>query len=461
MKRTVFLGLGERRGANSVAASSRMTNLYAQQAPTGSTSEVVLLGAAGTRLFADLGVADGVLGLHLWRDTVYAATENALWAINQNGTVTRVGDMPVSGLASMADNGTHLVIVDGVRGHSYDGTTLSQIVDPAFYPADLVRFMDGYLIFNRKATGQFFISRQDSLIFDPTDITEAESQNDDTLAILNDHRELWIGGETSIEVYYNSGNVDFPFERVQGAVIEHGIASPHVMAKADNAVYTLSNEGIAYEHRGYQPVRISTHEIEDQIADRDLSTAFAFAWYDRGHSFIQWTVGDDLSVVFDAVTREWHTRSHIDHSRHHANCYVKAFGKHLVGDFSTGKIYEQSLETYEDAGRPMVSAVESAPIHANRDRSQHFSFEARMQMGVGLTSGQGFSPQAMLQFSDDGGESWSSERWTTIGARGKRKARALWRRLGQSRERRYRLAISDPVPRAIMATGYVEVGQGR
>jgi hypothetical protein len=69
-----------------------------------------------------------------------------------------------------------------------------------------------------------------------------------------------------------------------------------------------------------------------------------------------------------------------------------------------------------------------------------------METGVGLDGGvQGSDPKAMLQWSDDGGHSWSNERWAGVGKIGKAKKRVIWRRLGSSRDRVYRVMISDPV----------------
>jgi hypothetical protein len=76
-----------------------------------------------------------------------------------------------------------------------------------------------------------------------------------------------------------------------------------------------------------------------------------------------------------------------------------------------------------------------------------------MEVGVGLdgaVSTQGHNPQAMLQYSDDGGHSWSDEKWVSFGKIGKRLKRAIWRRLGQSRDRVFRVTITDPVKIAII-----------
>ena len=65
--------------------------------------------------------------------------------------------------------------------------------------------------------------------------------------------------------------------------------------------------------------------------------------------------------------------------------------------------------------------------------------------GVGLVSGQGDDPQAMLDYSNDYGKTWSNEDWVTIGALGEYANRAVWRRLGRARSRIKRVTITDPI----------------
>jgi len=70
-------------------------------------------------------------------------------------------------------------------------------------------------------------------------------------------------------------------------------------------------------------------------------------------------------------------------------------------------------------------------------------------------------PQAMLDWSDDGGHTWSNEHWASIGVIGDYTARAIWRRLGRSRNRIYRVSITDAVKRVIMGADLeAEVGDG-
>ena len=68
-------------------------------------------------------------------------------------------------------------------------------------------------------------------------------------------------------------------------------------------------------------------------------------------------------------------------------------------------------------------------------------------------------PRIMLQYSDDGGHTWSEELWMSAGEEGQYAWRAVWRRLGKSRDRVWRVAMSDPVPWQLL-DAYVQLGKG-
>lgn len=68
---------------------------------------------------------------------------------------------------------------------------------------------------------------------------------------------------------------------------------------------------------------------------------------------------------------------------------------------------------------------------------------------VGAT--QGSDPQAMLRWSDDGGFTWSNEHWASLGKQGAYRNRAVWRQLGESRDRVYEVSVTDPVYRTLVS----------
>jgi hypothetical protein len=87
------------------------------------------------------------------------------------------------------------------------------------------------------------------------------------------------------------------------------------------------------------------------------------------------------------------------------------------------------------------------------------AFTIDLETGVGLTMGQGRSPEVILQWSDDAGHTWSNEHRVDVGAIGEYDHRAVWRRLGRSRARVFRVVVSDPVKWAFV-DAYLGVRKG-
>lgn len=68
-------------------------------------------------------------------------------------------------------------------------------------------------------------------------------------------------------------------------------------------------------------------------------------------------------------------------------------------------------------------------------------------------------PQMSLRWSDDGGHTWSNYYTVDCGQLGKYKTRAIWRRLGSSRDRVYEATMSDPIPWRIV-NAYLDASPG-
>jgi hypothetical protein len=269
-----------------------------------------------------------------------------------------------------------------------------------------------------------------------------------------------------VEVFYNSGDADFPFERIQGAHIEMGIGAAASAILADNAHYWLSDKGQVLKAAGYNPQVASTPEVERAIAGYAVwSDCRSWTYTELSHTFVAFCFPTgDATWVLDTATSLWHRRTSWKEGlsswgRHRSNCYARFAGKHLVGDFENGNLYELSGEVYSDNGNA-IRAVHTTPV-IERDRKMlfHHCLEIQFKAGVGLVVGQGEDPQAMLEWSDDDCRTWSNEHWASMGKIGEYTARAVWRRLGKSRNRTYRVTITDPVERVIYG-GFAEVEPG-
>lgn len=439
----------------------RCVNLYPEMNELGTGKEREVAYLIGTPGLSTLATMAASVCRGMWTATngiLYAVYGAKCYKVSSAWSATELGTLNSStGPVSMADNGTHLCMVDGTDGYVVTLATdaFAEITDVDFPGADQVTFQDGYFIFNEPDTGRFFISGLNSTAFDALDIATSEGNPDNVVAVMSDHRDLWVFNAKTTEVFFNSGNADFPFERVQGAFIEHGCAAAFSVAKMNNTVFWLGQDergaGIVYMATGYQPQRISTHAVENAIRSYgDISTAVAYTYQEDGHFFYVLNCPNASTTwVFDSSTGMWHERVYTNagvFERHRAQCHAYAYSTHIVGDYANGKLYSMSSSVYSDAGDE-ISRTRIAP-HATSGLKlvRHNSFQLDMEVGVGIDgSGQGVDPQVMMKFSDDGGHVWSNEKWVACGRIGQRKQRALWRRLGMSRDRVYSVTITDPV----------------
>lgn len=114
---------------------------------------------------------------------------------------------------------------------------------------------------------------------------------------------------------------------------------------------------------------------------------------------------------------------------------------------------------YDEAGEEIRRSVTGTTLHAEQKMLRFVRFEAEMESGTGLAYGQGVEPYVWLQYSDDGGRTWSNERWATLGRQGRYRTQLRWGRLGAARNRVFRLSMSDPVRTALIAADIeAEVG---
>jgi outer membrane protein assembly factor BamB len=187
------------------------------------------------------------------------------------------------------------------------------------------------------------------------------------------NQNVYLFGDYSTEVFYNSGDADAPFQRIQGAVVGVGCSAAHSIARIQNAVYWLGGDdtgtGIIYRMQGYQAERISTPAIEAVIrgvATTDLANARAWTYQQGGHVFYCLNIPTvDSTWVYDASTQMWHERQYLDlwsMKRHRADCHALAYGQNVVGDWETGAIYALDPDTYTDNGTS-IARIRRAPHH--------------------------------------------------------------------------------------------------
>jgi hypothetical protein len=364
----------------------------------------------------------------------------------------------------MAANRTQVAIL--ANGQSFyvasaAPTTVVQITDPDYPAAGAASldYMDGYGIWSQADSDQWFLSNlNDFSTIDALDFATAESAPDGLVRVLVDHRVAWLFGERTVEPWVNTGASPFPFERVPGAIMERGCAATLSPAKlAEGGVFFLGNDRVIYRIRGYQAVRISTPFVDEAIREGTVSDARGLAYSMGGHEFYAITFPTlGRTFVYDVTQGIWHERqsdTELPYAIWNVTCTVEAWGKVYAGT-TDGKFGELDLDTYTEAGTPIRRLIRSAPFFADGRRAFLDAVEVEMEVGVGLTEGQGSDPQIMMRFSRDGGATWSNERFKSIGLMGGRNQKVRFNKLGVFEQGMLEFSISDPVKVALYGMNY-------
>ena len=404
--------------------------------------------------------------------TVTAVTSGTLYVgqtvrgagVTTNTIITALGT-GTGGTGTYTINNSQTFTSGTLYGLNY---TIIPSTDGAFTGANVVDIVDNYFVYNRPSTQQWAASGLLSPITQPLSFASKDGAPDNLVSLIVDHREVYLLGENSSEVWVDTGSVPFAFQRIPGTSTQHGIAAVFSMARVGNSfAYVSKNirgQAEIVMMNGYVPSRISTHAVENTLTGQTISDAVAWTYQLEGHEvYVVSFPTIDITWAYDATTTMWHKWLYNDNNnvyhRCRGNCAALFQGNVLIGDYENGIIYKLDRNNYTDNGQPIKRLRRAPHIVTDLQRQYFDELQIQFQPGVGLSTGQGDDPQAMLRWSDDGGSTWSSEHWATIGLTGAYKNRAIWRRLGQTRDRVFEVTVTDPI-KAVIISANLKASQG-
>jgi hypothetical protein len=459
-------GLGAHYGQSLPLSATRVVNAYFERQHKNAKSQTPLFGSPGLTQFCNLPFFP-VRGMWPAFGSLYAVAGETLFRINSGGSFKQIGSGIANfGQIAMRSNENQLMAVNGSGGwivdYSHGGEAFSQIQDPNFQSAATVSFFDGYFCFDRRGTNQFFLSNVNNGLppYNGLLFATAEAKPGFVLATEENLQLQFIFSDDHIEMWYDAGTAPFPWQRYAGGVIEFGCGAGNSVIKQDGAIFFLGSDLIFYRLQGNVPIRASNHDVETVWSTYPITTdAFGFTYTFRGHKMVHLTFpSQPASWVFDVSTNEWHERESMDAvgnllGRWRGNCCAEAFGKILIGDYQSGQIGYLDPNNYTEYGNPMPFIAYSNPIHADKRRVFIGRLELDMETGVAPPTGQGSAPQNVLQWSKDGAKTWSTiAPVRSLGATGQNRQRLRYINLGQSYQWVFRILITDPVKRALIAT---------
>lgn len=328
--------------------------------------------------------------------------------------------------------------------------------------AKTISYMNGRFIACEPNTQNFFVSDVlDGFTWQPINVQTVDSNPDMVVGQVVNHNELIVFCEQSGEAFYDEGEYPTPFVRNKSGVFEIGCAAPYSIAKIDNSCMWLgkssTGQGIIYRLNGYTPTRVSTYSIENAIREMtDISDAKAFSYQISGHHFyiITFPTGNK-TFAYDVNTSTWHELARFadgSFSRWPAEHYAFFAGKHLVCGTVEGVIFSIDPDTHA-YGSEVRKWLRSFRVPTrNMDRVRHAKLTLEAEVGVGVVGGD--EPEVMLKLSNDGGHTWSSDIWRSlgIGAVGEYAKRVVWHRLGitSGQSRIYEISGTAAVKTALL-----------
>lgn len=434
----------------SAQANNELTKNWYAQIPEGNAlAAAILLPWLGADTF---GTSSGNLdrGVHVYQGELYHVVNQTLYKVDAAGVYTSIGAIAgtqrciFSNSAIETDN--WLVIAAGASGvYSYDGTTLAT----AAFTANSVTYLNSKSIYDGSGF-EFGVSTSSGpLVLGPTG--SAESSPDDLLRPYAFNQWVYMFGTETIEPFYDNGSATFA--RIDNAIMQKGLGGLYTVANTDSALYFLGDDSNVYQIIQSQLTQISPPSIVNSIKDLNKDNATGYTINVNGQDFYILWFADDMAYAYQEQIGEWINLSSGvgDTNPYLAKSYARVYDKHIAVDYRTANTVELSLDAYDELGEtiqrrrvlPQFTSKNAGLPYGKRLTMSDIVFA--LQTGVGLVTGQGSDPEIMVEYSLDGGEDWSTERWLPIGRMGKYLLRPKYDEMVSFYEITFRITISDPV----------------
>lgn len=419
--------------------------------PTDGTSPGIVMGASGVLPFVTLSTGNPVREVIDHSGTLHAICNGSLYSISGD-TATNLASI-ADGATEMATSGTELAIVANETFYLWDGTTLTTPTTGEVSTPRSVTYLDGYFIVSGSdgtRADTFAISGlNDGGTFQGLDFATAENSPDAIIAAVADHGQLWLFGSKTTEVWYNSGNADFPFAPNAGAIVQQGCKLAATVAQLDNSLFWVSPDNTVLRSAGGSPSVISTPEIGQALEASTITGGMAF--FDKTHLIYAITRGNDTTLCYDVVSQKWAERAQGAFSVDPWTpcCSANVDGTQYLGT-SNGKIAKLNGDTFTDDGEVMALDIISSPIA----RARPFSVRRIYAQIAGGRIDIGRTPQVLLRTSQDG-VTWTQGRYRPMSKQGQHMNSVSWSGLGRFNNAFWgRLTITDPVRRDIHGIDY-------
>src|SRR5579859_7089333 len=472
--------------------AERSVNLYPEPGYKSAKSGMALIGTPGLSLFCTLPTGP-VRGLWVGNNRLFACGGTHVYEVSSAGAVLTdygaiAGSTGSFRAVTFAHNGNQLLVMDptcGGGGGGISGAIFN--VNPAGPSCDFVfnggalTYLDTFFVaLSSTSNSQLNISGPlDGTTWPGLDFVVRSGSADLCIQLEVLNGQLWIFGQKTTELWYNAGNPLFPFARIQGATLNIGLLAPRSVVKfSDNIMWLGGDEhgfGRVYMTKGTQAVPVSTPGIEAQLnaifAAQGGTITYAtsaVAYGEAGHEFYCLRPGgsaNNPTFVYDRSTNMWHERTSSPDGITENQWIVLSTAAspffnvglgiyNFAGSVNSGKIYKMGLGFTNEDGLSIIRTRTSPHISNSNRRMTYNSLAFDADIGTA---------QMVLDYSNDGartflGRNYNVPKAGTAAATGMDYYKIS--QLGQSRDRVFKLKITDSANQIALVNAYLDATQG-
>lgn len=385
-------------------------------------------------------------------DILYTVAGNNLIKVAATGVQTTIGTIEGTNRCVLAeDQAGNLIITTGEgKPYAYDGITLTQGTDVDLPNASTVTYINRRVVYDGNGGDIVFADLSSPLSVDSANVIIAEAKPDDVKAVFAYKQQVQAFGASSVQPLYNSGTGNPPYDFILNATQEIGLDAIHSLASNKNFLYFLGSDLIPYRLAGLDSQPIGNPAIGQAIENYSRTNdAFGVTFTIDNLDFymLSFPSGNE-TWLFNEQSGLWTNLAFgADGSQHLISGYQLIYNKHLVTDRRNGNVYELDFDTFTDNGETIQHRRDTVSVNGRTfGRAGAKVFMDRLELiietGTSLVTAES---QIIMQYSDDNGRSFSSERFASIGAQGEFRYKLEWLGLGFFYNRMFRFTMSDNI----------------
>lgn len=469
-----FIG-GSYQSLAATADSEHLINWYVSKMESeGATSRAALLPTPGVQ-FLEESTRGGVgRGHYAVNGREFAVIGTQFLEIDQTGAITFRGTVALDSnpatICGNGDSGGEIFVTSGGNGYLFTlATNVFAAIPFLAGIATMGDMVDDRFLCLDASTSKVYISGiLDGATWSGSLFFHRSLAPDRWVGMKVLGRTIWMLGEQTSEPWYNVGTSPVPFAPFNATVVQYGCAAPFSASVSGSNLCWLSRAkdgGLsAVSVSGYSPEVVSTVPLAEAWGlYGDISDAVGDSYSEFGHTFYLLTfVTQGITWAYDLTSESWAQRgTWIEEDGAYQpwlpRWHAFAYGEHRILRSDGSQVYTMSSSLPYDVDGRVIRRLRRAPTLMLENKRLFFSaFELDLEPGLGNAVAPGDDPQVMMRMSNDGGKTWSQERWRSAGKTGEYGRRVRWNRCGMGRRRVFEVVVTDPVPWRVTAA-YLEM----